>query len=95
MTVHQVTLDYFLNEILIAQFDSNVYFKFTDFSEIANRLHSQGKLEADVIRDFIYKMIDANKIVQEYVGDGVNPMTPKEEKATAPNKSIRFKRLDH
>jgi hypothetical protein len=78
-------------DILFQQFQSNEYFKFTDFALKINAAQSHYPIDADMMRDFIYKMIDENKIVQEYVGDSVNPMTPEEQKVNASNKSIRFK----
>lgn len=78
-------------EILFQQFQNNEYFKFTDFAQKINAAQSHYPIDADMMRDFIYKMIDENKIVQEYVGDGVNTMTPEEQKVNAQNKSIRFK----
>lgn len=78
-------------EILFQQFQSDQYFKFTDLAQKINAAQSHFLIDYDMMRDFIYKMIDENKIVQEYVGDEVDPMTPEEKKVNAPNKSIRFK----
>lgn len=78
-------------EILFQQFQNIEYFKFTDFAQKVIAEQSHSPISYDMMRDFIYKMIDENKIVQEYVGDDVNPMTPEEHKVNATNKSIRFK----
>lgn len=78
-------------EILFQQFQNSEYFKYSDFAEKVNAAQNHTPISADMMRDFIYKMIDENKIVQEYVGDGVNSMTPEEQKVNAINKSIRFK----
>jgi hypothetical protein len=78
-------------EILFQQFQNNEYFKFTDFAQQVNAVKSQYPIDADMVRNFIYKMIDENIIVQEYVGDEVNQMTPEEYKVNSKNKSIRFK----
>ena len=78
-------------EILFQQFQNNEYFKFSDFAQKVNAAQSHYPIEGDMMRDFIYQMIDENRIVQEYVGDGVSPMLTDEQKANAPNKSIRFK----
>ena len=78
-------------EILFQEYQNNEYFKFSDFAQKINAAQSHYPIDADMMRDFIYQMIDENKIAQEYVGDGVSPMLTEEQKATAPNKSIRFK----
>jgi hypothetical protein len=84
-------LEQLMPEILFQQFQSNEYFKFTDFAQRINAAQSHYLIDYDMMRDFICRMIDENKIVQEYVGDEVDPMTPEEKKVNAPNKSIRFK----
>lgn len=80
-----------LPEILFKEFQNNEYFKFTDFTEKVNAAQSHYPIDYDMMRDFIYQMLDENRIAQEYVGDGVSPMLTDDQKVNAPNKSIRFK----
>ncbi len=80
-----------MEDLLNHNFQNNQYFKFDDFVQKVNSSSSNLLIDNDMMKNFIYAMIDENKIVQEYAGDGVNPMTPEEEKAKATNKSIRFK----
>lgn len=80
-----------LTEILFQQFQNNEYFKFSDFVQKVNGAQSHYPIDGEMMKEFIYQMIDSNRVLQEYVGDGVTPMTPKEQKAIAGNKSIRFK----
>ena len=80
-----------MEDLLNKNFQNDQYFRFDDF---ANKVKSSGShfpIDYDMMKDFISEMIDENKIVQEYAGDGVNPMTPVEDKVKATNKSIRFK----
>lgn len=80
-----------MQDLLFQHFQHDQYFKFSDFAQKINSSGSHYPIDYDMMKDFIYEMIDENKIVQEYAGDGVNPMTPEEDKVKATNKSIRFK----
>jgi hypothetical protein len=80
-----------MEDLLNHNFQNNQYFKFEDFVQKVNSSGSNFLIDYDMMKDFIYEMIDENKIVQEYAGEGVNPMTPEEDKVKATNKSIRFK----
>jgi hypothetical protein len=91
MKILYKTPEQLMPEILFQQFQSSEYFKFNDFAQKVIAAQSHYPIDNDMMRDFVYKMIDENKIVQEYVGDGINPMTPDEQKVIAQNKSIRFK----
>lgn len=80
-----------MEDLLKQNFQNDQYFRFEDFAHKVNKSGSHFQIDYDMMKDFIYEMIDENKIVQEYVGDGVNPMTPEEDKVKVTNKSIRFK----
>ena len=80
-----------MNDVLFNQFQNNEYFMFSDFVHKVKGVQSKEPISSDMMKDFIYEMIDQNRIAQEYIGDNVSTGYTNEQKQAAPNKSIRFK----
>src|SRR5687768_126917 len=80
-----------MNDMLFQHFRNNVYFKFSDFSQKVKSVQSKEKIDHDMMKDFIYEMIDKKMIEQVYVDENQNPFLQASEKKTSREKSIHFK----
>ncbi len=94
MSIKYQTAKEIMNTILLQHFKNNEYFKFSDLAKKVNEFQSKEKIEHDMIKDFIYEMID-NKIVEQiYVDENQNPFLDESSSSTSTiEKSIHFKRI--
>jgi len=80
-----------MNSLLFREFKNNEYFKFSDFAQKVNLAQSHYPIDYDMMKDFIYEMIDEKKIMQEFVPDNQNNFLPVDKRANAKDKSVHFK----
>jgi len=80
-----------MNDLLFQSFENNQYFKFSDFAQKVNSTQSHYPIDYDMMKDFIYEMIDDKKIMQEFVFDNQNNFLPVDTRANAKDKSVHFK----
>lgn len=80
-----------MNDLLFENFKHNQYFKFADFANKVKAAQTKYPIDYDMMKDFIYEMIDQKMIEQVYVNENENPFLPENRKVNATNKSIHFK----
>lgn len=82
-----------MNDMLFQHFKNNVYFKFSDFAKSVNEVQSKEKIEHDMMKDFIYEMIDKKIIEQVYVDEKENPFLDESSSSSSASveKSVHFK----
>lgn len=85
------TLKSLMSDLLFDNFKHNQYFKFSDFALTLKDAKTKYAIDYDMIKEFIYEMIDKKIIDQVYVSDNENPFLPENKKANASLKSIHFK----
>jgi len=82
-----------MNDLLFEKFKHNEYFKFADFAQKVKSSKSKYPIDYDMIKDFIYELIQQKIIEQVYISPTENPFLPIDEGADATNKSIHFKMI--
>ncbi len=81
-----------MNDMLFKHFKNNVYFKFSDFAQKVKEVQSKETIEHDMMKDFIYEMIDEKIIEQVYVDENENPFLDESSSSSASiEKSVHFK----
>lgn len=87
--------DIILRNILFFHFKNNTVFKFNDFvSKVKETDFKQVYFTYEVIKCFIYEMIDNKIIAQIYVNENENPFVDESNTTSSSNviiKSIHFK----
>ena len=80
-----------MTDVLFQQFRNNQYFKFSDFANKVKSIPSKEKIDSDMMKDFIYEMLDQNKIEQNYVSENENPFLQTTQLFSSSEKSIHYK----